>query len=159
MDLEARYLNHVRKYRIYDDLVRCDIRMIPLREGCFDLVLATEVIEHLPKTEGVLLINQLKRICRKRIVLTTPNGHYTQGPIEGVATEQHISAWSTTELRRLGFGVRGFGSRFVRPYRLRYLYGFMDNLFTPFSYRIPWIGRFLIGVLDLNHSEKLWTSE
>lgn len=34
---------------------------------------------------------------------------------------------------------------FVRPIHIPYVYGFLDNIFTPLGYLVPQLGRFLIA--------------
>lgn len=44
----------------------------------FDLVLCSEVIEHLSKADGSLLMHAVEAVARKLVVFTTPNGFKPQ---------------------------------------------------------------------------------
>lgn len=148
IDLEIEFLKFVKKFRIYDDLILCDIRRMPFREK-FDIVIAMQVIEHLPKHDGIKFLEEVKQLAKERIIVTTPNGFY--GPtraFEGFKTQAHLSGWTAGELRKLGFHVRGFGVR-IRYLQIPYLYGLLDNILTPFAYFLTPISGFLIAYLDL----------
>jgi len=71
-------------------------------------VLATEVLEHLSKDDGKIMLEQMEKIARKKIILTTPNGFLPTyaGPDDN-PTETHLSGWTVNELRKLGFKVYG----------------------------------------------------
>jgi hypothetical protein len=53
-------------------LAFADIRSLPFRDGAFDLIICTEVLEHLP--EEVLLrgVQELQRVSRRYILVSVP---------------------------------------------------------------------------------------
>ncbi len=51
----------------------CSIEALPFAEKIFDLVLATEVIEHLPEQLYSLALLEMERVSRKYILITVPN--------------------------------------------------------------------------------------
>lgn len=75
--------------------------------GSFDLVCALDVIEHLPKHEGYHLLYQMHRISSHNIV-RAPNGFVWQPPFVSNPFQAHVSSWTASELRRMGFR-RQFG--------------------------------------------------
>lgn len=50
-----------------------DISHIPLKERSVDLVISSEVLEHLPGENLFFAVTELKRISRKYIMITVPN--------------------------------------------------------------------------------------
>jgi 2-polyprenyl-3-methyl-5-hydroxy-6-metoxy-1,4-benzoquinol methylase len=48
-----------------------DARALPFHDGAFDTVIAFEVLEHVADPDGVLA--ELRRVCRKNIVLSVPD--------------------------------------------------------------------------------------
>ncbi|MEE4310899.1 MAG: class I SAM-dependent methyltransferase [candidate division KSB1 bacterium] len=56
--------------------VNGDIINLPLKSYCSDLVISSEVLEHLPGENLFKAIDELKRISRKYILITVPNGEY-----------------------------------------------------------------------------------
>jgi predicted TPR repeat methyltransferase len=57
-----------RPKHVYDDVMPCDIRYLPIRK---ELALPIGILEHLEKEECVKLLNELKRI-RYDVVLLSP---------------------------------------------------------------------------------------
>lgn len=107
-DIYLPYLRVAKK--VYDDAVLCDVRFLPLRPKCCDVVFATEVIEHLDKRHGYRLLADLHAIARKQILVTTPVGWNPKHHLEdGNPWQAHRSWWYPSEFRKLGFKVRGFG--------------------------------------------------
>ena len=51
---------------------------IPIKDLSFDTVVCLDVIEHLDDQYGDILIAEMERIARKRIILITPEGFVTQ---------------------------------------------------------------------------------
>lgn len=54
------------------DLV-ADVRDIPVPDGAFDVVACCEVLEHLPFSEFVPALVELRRVARRRLVLSVPD--------------------------------------------------------------------------------------
>lgn len=50
--------------------VAMDAALLPFKSNCFDFVLCTEVLEHVPEWKKALL--ELQRIARKKILVTVP---------------------------------------------------------------------------------------
>lgn len=146
IDLEWQYLSFVRARKIYDDLVHGHLAQLPFRAKSFDFVLAIEVIEHLPKVSGHLLLAELSRCCRRKVILTTPNGFLPQH-VDGVPSETHNSGWTVRELRSAGFQVRGIGSRAVPlDYENLILSSVFHYIGTPIAQAFPALGEWLIAV-------------
>lgn len=91
-------------------------------QGEFDCCIALDLIEHLPKEQGVQFISDLERVTRKAIVLFTPNGFLHQESQDG-DLQEHLSGWTVEDMRALGFTVIGMhGHRSLRgeQHRIRY---------------------------------------
>jgi 2-polyprenyl-3-methyl-5-hydroxy-6-metoxy-1,4-benzoquinol methylase len=93
------------------DLGIGDIYDLKLKDKSFDLVVSTEVLEHLKKPE--LALKELKRVSRKYILLSVPNepwfylSNYTQwGKDIG-----HINSWSAGKFREF---VRAQGLKILK---------------------------------------------
>lgn len=79
-------------------------------EKSFDIVLACEVIEHLSREDGLVLLDRLEQVARKCIVITTPNGFDAQDPAnfpnEKWAKnpyQKHISGWLPEDFMSRGY--------------------------------------------------------
>ncbi|MBN1816682.1 MAG: class I SAM-dependent methyltransferase [Sedimentisphaerales bacterium] len=49
-----------------------DIRALPLEANCFDLVMACEILEHLPWEDVPKALRELHRVSRKNVLLSIP---------------------------------------------------------------------------------------
>ena len=161
VDIHSPYLAHCKRFRVYDDLVRADARWLPFVESVFDIVVAAEVIEHLPKAQGPFLLKEIERVCQGKAVITTPNGFWHQREIpHGVASETHLSGWSVSDLVSFGYKVHGIGFRPARQIMDRQpkLWGFLHYTFTPFSQVFPRLGELLIATKELGNTHPIQVS-
>jgi hypothetical protein len=91
---------------------------LPFANGSFDVVVALDVIEHLGQADGELLINEMWRVARKRIVITTINGFLQQSEYDNNPYQVHKSGWNVPTLREIGFHVMGLrGLKLLRGER------------------------------------------
>ena len=81
-------------------------------DDSFDVVLAFDVIEHLEKSNGYLLLYEMDRVGRDCQIIFTPTGFLWQPPSRNNPHNAHISGWFPRELRLLGWkrqtGLMGF---------------------------------------------------
>lgn len=103
------YLQICRESGLFHDLIQCDVRQLPLKDNSFDTVMCMEVLEHLDREEGEQLLASLERIARKQVILTTPAGKYDQHIYDGNPNQEHKYIWQPSEMRDLGYTVRGCG--------------------------------------------------
>lgn len=98
LEAEAAYIEHFALHAIYDEVIHADAtawwRQAPARS--FDLVLAGDVLEHLPKSAGLDLLNAMS-YRSAWTVLVMPE-FVVQGAVEGVEAERHVSVWSERDL-------------------------------------------------------------
>ncbi|QQG40225.1 MAG: methyltransferase domain-containing protein [Candidatus Aenigmatarchaeota archaeon] len=98
-----------RRKRIHKKYYRMDILAAGRKFGpkSFDCVLASAVVEHLKKRDGVRLIEMMEKLAKKRVIIQTPVGFLPQGPEEGNPWQEHKSGWTVAEMRRRGYRVIG----------------------------------------------------
>ena len=101
--------------KVYDDVVRCDIRFLPFRHASCDIVLVSQTIEHLEKNDGLSLIKDLEKISKSTLIITVPVGYNPKQHLEDDNPWQlHKSAWYPDEFKACGFKVYGYaGARFL----------------------------------------------
>ncbi|MFQ3599201.1 MAG: class I SAM-dependent methyltransferase [Chloroherpetonaceae bacterium] len=73
----------------------------------FDTVLASDVIEHFEKADGLKLLEKMEKVARKKVIVFTPNGFQPQGEFENNPYQLHRSGWTVKEMQSLGFKVVG----------------------------------------------------
>jgi hypothetical protein len=114
----ASMLNNVRQTRLQGE-IPIDLSIVP--DNSYDIVVAFDLIEHLPKDKGYLLLYEIDRIAGQTSVIFTPNGFVWQPPSLNNPFNAHISGWTPRELKKLGWnrikGHTGFRS-FQGPYGL-----------------------------------------
>jgi len=109
LDHYEPYIQRSRHAGVHDHYVIGDARRLPFRTGSFDCAVATEILEHMEKKDGVEMIAEMERVARKKIILTTPNGFLPTAPgPEDNPDEEHLSGWTAGELEAMGFKVYGF---------------------------------------------------
>jgi len=92
-----------------------------LDENCFDVVIAIDLLEHLTKSDGYLMLYEIDRIGKLGQIIMMPNGFSWQPPASNNFYNAHLSAWKPLELKKIGFGrIRGqIGSKLsYGPYGL-----------------------------------------
>jgi len=148
LDCTLKYLKFNKKHKVYDDLVMGDCAYLPFRDASFDLVLASEVIEHLPRINGNKFLDDVERICRDRIVITAPQGFAPREVPNGLQADMHRSTWTSTDFKKRGYKVRGIGFRFFKLWlgtRFLFVYGTLFYFATPFSWLLPSLAEYLIA--------------
>ena len=107
IDLWKPYVKKSATTGVYDELVVGDLRFLPFKSQSFDVILFSEVLEHLSKFEGYRSLNCLEKLLKKGsiIVLTLPQGYEPQEELRNNPFERHRSVWQRRELRELGYTV------------------------------------------------------
>jgi hypothetical protein len=109
VDRHVPYLEESLAAGIHHEYRQADVLEIGsvFEPGSFDCVVALDLIEHLPKEEGLRLIPLMERIARKKVIIFTPNGFLEQRAYDDNALQEHLSGWSPAEMRALGYRVIG----------------------------------------------------
>lgn len=138
LDIEMKYLKG-SPLRLK---VRGDAFYLPFKDGSFDVVIFTEILEHLPGPETAL--REIYRVARRGFVLSTPNNcmarrikHRMLGKSDLIATN-HVKEYSWAEVKAMaeacGFELKRFhGLGFFATYRLSPLMRLLGRLFPRLS--------------------------
>lgn len=144
VDLFLSFLKKVKYHRVYDDVVYCHASYLPFIDESFDTVLASEIIEHLTNGEGTLLLNEVERLARRAVIVTTPNLLRERG---GLATpegfnpyERHVTRWTIKGLRARRYKVYGVG---FLPFVLSPI---LNAILSPISFIIPFLSTHIVAV-------------
>jgi hypothetical protein len=123
----------------------CHAAHLPIKRKSFDSVLAAEIIEHIEKPLGNLLIEEAERVSRKTVIITTPHFVRRRGghlcPEGFNQNEQHVTSWNIKELRSKGYRVYGVGFLI-----LTILSPQLNALLSPLSFLVPRLSAHLIAV-------------
>ena len=111
IDIFKPYLKKSKTHRIHDDYILCDATKLPIKNKSIDIVLCTEVLEHLERTLGRELLSEIASVAQKQVVVTSPLGDYEQSAYDGNPYQEHKWIWTPNELEALGYRVIGVGLR------------------------------------------------
>lgn len=84
---------------VYDHIYQQPITQALGQLGDYDLIFMGDVIEHLPKKEGLELLHALLKKTKNRLIISTPNGPYEQGSSLGNDFECHRSFWQVDDFQ------------------------------------------------------------
>ncbi len=126
-------------------------------DGCWDTVLAVEVIEHVPPEQVDEALDVLEAAARRRVIVSTPNSELLRPgldtPVGFNPFEAHLSYVPRETLARRGYRVRGVGfgrydSRLaIMAKRLR-----IRPSLTFVPWRLPWLGETIVAIKDVDRS-------
>jgi len=98
-------------------VIPSSLSLIP--SNSFDVVIALDLIEHLSKSDGYLLLYEMDRISSSLQIVLTPNGFVWQPPSENNLYNAHISGWTIDDFFPFGYskilGIVGH-KYFIGPY-------------------------------------------
>ncbi|HNV01500.1 MAG TPA: methyltransferase domain-containing protein [archaeon] len=98
-----------KKAKIHNKYYKLNIMDIDkkFKANSFDCALASDVIEHFDKKEGLRLLKKMEKISRKKIIIFTPNGFLKQGEYDNNPWQVHKSGWTAEEMKKRGYKVVG----------------------------------------------------
>lgn len=116
VDIAPQYVSEVKSRCEHAKLVVSDALeyLLKQEDNSVDVISIIDGIEHMDKQTGLKVIDEMKRVARKKILLYTPQGPSEDGflrnephnawDIEGADHFQlHRSGWTLLELKDLGF--------------------------------------------------------
>lgn len=71
IDFLEKAISIGKKERPHLDLRVADVYKLPFKDNSFDLVICSEVLEHLKEPEKAL--KELQRVCKRYVILSVPN--------------------------------------------------------------------------------------
>jgi len=98
------YINDIHR-TAYDKIYIGDVRELKLPK--YDLYLMIDVIEHMPKEDGVALLERFKG---GRRIVGAPRGYSPQEAVGGNEAEKHVSDWYVADFEgRAETGITNSG--------------------------------------------------
>ena len=158
VDLFTPYIKQAKVTKLYDRIIQKDIRKMSFKTASFDAVLSSQVVEHFTKKDALQVIKQMEKIAKHTIVIGTPNGHFHQEAYDHNDLQEHLSAWSDQDFRKLGYTVYGQGLKLVYGESgllhtflgtfspTRALIFTFSYLLSPFVYYFPQYSTYLVAV-------------
>jgi len=148
LDANQDYLDYCRTFNVYDKLIKNSLPKLPFRRKGIDVLVCTEVIEHLKKKNGRKFLKEVERVTKERAIITTPNVFFDTHPAD--VKDKHRSLWSANDFREMGYKVYGMGFKLaiLSGDPLIRLKQVLSYIFTPLSYLVPEISGSLICIKD-----------
>ena len=109
IDVYEPYLKECKKAKTHNENILCDVRSLPFKDKSFDMVLFLETIEHLEQEEGLKALQDVERIARREVIISTPVAFAKQEAYGENPHQEHRSLWNPVEMRQRGYKVRGIG--------------------------------------------------
>jgi hypothetical protein len=135
------YISDVKRHKIYDQIyigdVLSEIAKIPNRT--YDASIMLEVIEHIEKDRGKKILDELDRITKKFIIVSTPCSYFSSSPWDSNHYQLHRSVWTIKDFKSRGYRVRGHGLKVYPMKKLLY------HMLQSFSFYFPSIAEYLIA--------------
>ena len=121
IDISLLDLRESKKRKSHSEYVLGDVRKLPFRIRSFDIVLASNILEHLSKLEGIELRKDLEEIAKKQIVIGVPCEQATySSPDPENSYQSHFSQWSSSDFLDLGYRTRRYGAPWIHGKPLGY---------------------------------------
>ena len=100
---------NAQRLNTQDEIIFGDLRNLThyFKPGQFDACIAMDVIEHLPKEDGLKLMRDMELIAKRKVVFFTPNGFLPQKQAADSDLQAHFSGWEAEEMKGHGYDVVG----------------------------------------------------
>lgn len=137
VDIFKPFMETSQNKRIHQAYLIADVSTVHFADKSFDAVALIEILEHLTKEKGALLLEKVETWARKKVIITTPNGYLPQGILSENPYEIHRSGWSVDELKRRAYKAYGIsGWKFLRKENTAEGFGVSGNaMFSTLRFR------------------------
>ncbi len=143
VDAFEPYILESRENKIHNKYILKNINDVEFNPNSFDAVIALEVLEHLPKGEGMNLLKKMERWAKKKVIISCPNGFVSQDGYDNNSFQKHLSSWTPEEFREKGYEIFGFhGFKKLRghmsdvKYKPVFIWERISDLTQLFTYRL-----------------------
>lgn len=110
IDGYAPSIEQAKKLNTHDEMVHGDVRKLDdyFRPKQFDACVGMDVIEHVIKSDGIKMMQDMENIAAKKVVIFTPCGFLRQRHASNDDLQEHLSGWEPSEMADRGYQVLGF---------------------------------------------------
>lgn len=166
VELYPGSIKKAKEQKIYRKIVKADITKLPKTLPKANVVIASQVIEHLTKTNGNKFLNQIETFAKKRVIVSTPVGFVPFHQLERGQQDQnpyqkHLSGWEVNDFRKRGYRVYGQGLRVI--YQSGWAKKISGNWFlvisllsfltSPITYFHPEWAMYMIAVKEISNGK------
>lgn len=113
VDLFGPYIKKARSLEIHDEYIMQDVRKIKFPRKSFDVVLASHVLEHLPKRDGLRLVEKMEKIAKKQVIVVVPIGEMYHPAVDENPLQLHLSSFTPEEFEKRGYKTLKYGWKWL----------------------------------------------
>ena len=113
VDLFTPYLKEAKEQKIHDEYIISDIRKVRFKPRSFDIVLASHVLEHMPKSDALKVLNKMEKIAKRQVIVATPIGEMYHPAVDENIHQLHQSAFYPEEFEKRGYKIYKYGWRWL----------------------------------------------
>jgi SAM-dependent methyltransferase len=130
VDIFEPAVQESRKRGIHDNYIIADAAKLEFKDRSFDVVVLFEVLEHLNKEEGRMLLEKAEKWAVKKVIISCPNGYSSQPERYGNPYQAHRCGWDIEEITTHGYLPYGMVGLRWKPGRF---------LFFPLAFWVFWV--------------------
>lgn len=113
VDLFEPYIRKSKKKRIHNEYVLVDVRKMKFPNKSFDVVMALQVLEHLPKKDAWKVLEKMEKIAKKQVIAAMPIGEMYHPAVDNNELQLHQSHFDPEEFKKKGYKVTKVGFKFI----------------------------------------------
>lgn len=98
IEIHKPYISRFKLKAKYDEVHNLDARRAPGHLFHRDLVIAGDVLEHMPREDAVDLLKRIEAAGAWNILVSVPIVDAPQGEIEGNPAEEHVHHWDAADM-------------------------------------------------------------
>lgn len=109
VDLFGPYIEKTRAEHIHDQYILEDIRRVKFPEKSFDIVIASDVLEHLQKKDAWKVLENMEKWAKKQVIIRTPIGEHYHPIEDDNVLQLHVSAFQPDDFIKRGYKINKYG--------------------------------------------------
>lgn len=113
VDLFEPYIIEARQKKIHNKYVIRDIRKVNFPAKSFDLVMASHVLEHLPKKDAWKVLDNMEKMASKQVIAVTPIGEHYHKLEDGNILQMHLCAFTGSDFIKKGYKIKKYGWKWL----------------------------------------------
>lgn len=113
VDLFEPYIKEAKQKKVHNEYIIKDIRKVSFPPKSFDIVLASHVIEHMPKKDAWRVLVNMEKWAKKQVIIATPIGKHYHGIEDGNVLQLHVSSFTPKEFQERGYKIKKYGFKWL----------------------------------------------
>lgn len=111
VDLFKPYISILKNRKLHDKYLLADVRKIKFKPKSFDVVFASDVLEHMPKRDAWRLVENMESFAKKQVIITTSLGYFYHPAVDNNPLQLHVSGYEPEEFKKRGYKTIKYGRK------------------------------------------------